>query len=158
MVLYYTRSKKTKIFAEALAEVMQMPVRELESDLNDKSTFGFMIKALGMAFGGRGYPVKNMPESIPGEIYLCGPVWGGQMVGPPRYFLDNANLTDTKVNLLLTAGVPVEKYRRKALDYLNRIPCKPGEAYIFAASDKVPPEPETIKEQLREILQIAPPC
>ena len=74
------------------------------------------------------------------------------MVGLPRYFLDNADLKNTTVNLLLTASVPVEKYRQKALDYLNKIPCKPGEAYIFATSDKVPPEPETIKEQLRELL------
>ena len=152
MIIYYTRSKKTKIFAEALGEVLGMDVYELESDLNNKSTFGFLIKALGMSFNGKGYPVSNMPAAVPDEIYLCGPVWGGQMVGPPRYFLDNANLRDTTVNLLLTASVPVEKYRRKALDYLNKIPCKPGNAYIFATSSKVEAEPETIKEQLREML------
>ncbi|MCL2839446.1 MAG: hypothetical protein FWE05_01635 [Defluviitaleaceae bacterium] len=152
MIFYYSRSKKTKIFAEALGEVVNMPVYELKSDLNEKSSFAFLIKALGMAFGGNGYPVSNMPSSIPQEIYLCGPVYGGQMVGPPRYFLDKANLSDTKVNLLLTASVPVEKYRRKALDYLNKIPCKHGEAYIFAASDKVPPELDVIKEQMREII------
>ena len=152
MVFYYSRSKKTKIFAEALGEVVNMHVYELESDLNDKSTLMFLIKALGMTFGGKGHPVSNMPTDVPQEIFLCGPIWGGQMVGPPRYFLDNANLRDTTVNLLVTASVPVEKYRQKALDYLNKIPCKPGKAYIFAASDKVPPEPETIKEQLREII------
>jgi len=153
MIFYYTRSKKTKIFAEALGEVLQKPVYELESDLNGKSTFGFLFTALGLSFGGKGYPVSNMPASVPDEIFLCGPVWGGQMVGPTRYFLENANLADTTVNLLLTASVPVDKYRRKALDYLNRIPCKPGKALIFATSDKVEAEPETIKEQLREMLQ-----
>jgi len=154
MILYYTRTKRTKVFAEALGEVVGMPVYELESDLNKKSTVAFLVKALGLAFGGKGYPVSNMPPALPEEIYLCGPVWGGQLVGPPRYFLDNAGLKNTTVNILLTASVPVEKYRRKALDYLNQIPCRPGEAYIFATSDKIEPDPETIKDHMREML----PC
>jgi len=152
MVLYYSRSKKTKVFAEALGEVLGQDVYELESDLNNKGIFGFMLKALSLAFSGKSYPVSNMPQSLPEEIYLCAPIWGGQVVGPPRYFLDNADLKNTTVNLLLTASVPVDKYKQNALEYVNKIPCKTGNAYIFATSDKVPPDSGAIKEQLREIL------
>ncbi|MCL2387231.1 MAG: hypothetical protein FWC89_06735 [Defluviitaleaceae bacterium] len=156
MVLYYSRGKKTKVFAELLGEVLGQEVLELESELNNKGKIGFMLKALSLAFSAKSYPVTNMAklQNLPEEIYLCAPIWGGQMVGPPRYFLENSDLKKTTVNLLLTASVPVEKYKKSALEYLGKLQCKKGEALIFATSSKVPQEPETIKEQLREILGI----
>ena len=153
MVLYYSRTKKTKIFAEVLGEVLNMSVYELESDLNKKSIFSFMFKALSLAFSGKSYPVSNMPVSLPTEIYVCGPVWGGGIAGPSKFFLENADLRDTTVNLLITASIPVEKYRQNALNLLNGIPCKPGEAYIFATSDKSMPDANAIKEQLQEMVK-----
>jgi len=152
MVFYYSRFGKTKVFAQALGEFLGQEIYELESDLNKKSTFGFMFKALCLAFSGKSFPVLNMPQNIPEEIYLCAPIWGGQVVGAPKFFLENADLKDTTVNLLLTANVPVEKYKNTALELLKKIPCKPGNAYIFATSDKVAPEIETIKEQLCDII------
>jgi hypothetical protein len=153
MVLYYSRSKKTKVFAEALGDILQREVYELKSDLNDRSGFGFLFKALGLAFSGKGYPVSSMPQNMPDDIFLCTPIWGGQVVGPPKFFLENADLKNTTVNLLLTASVPVDKYKNKALEALNKIACKPGRAFIFATSDKTAPEPDTIKEHLGEMLR-----
>jgi hypothetical protein len=152
MIVYYSRSKKTKVFAEVLGEHLHREVYELESDLNNKNTFAFMFKALGLAFSGKSYPVSNMPKEIPEEIFLCAPVWGGQVVGVPKFFLEHADLKNTTVNLLLTASVPVDKYKEKALEELYKIPCKVGRAFIFATSDKAMPEKEIIKEQLNEIL------
>lgn len=150
MVFYYSRSGKTKIFAEALGEVTGREVYGLESELDKKGDFRFIFKALGMAFSGKSCPITNMPDTVPEEIFLCTPVWGGRVAGPPKFFLEN--IKNTTVNLLLTANVPVEKYKNTALELLNKMPCTAGKVYIFATSDKVPPEPETIKEQLREIL------
>ena len=152
MILYYTRSQKTKIFAEALGEILGLPLYELQSDLNDMKKFKFVRKALGMVISNKGYPVSNMPESAPDEIYICGPIWGGRLVGPPRYFLENIDLSKTKVNLLVTASTPVEKYRTRALEDLNKIKCIPGEAYIFATGNDLP-EKEIAIEHLREALQ-----
>ena len=152
MILYYTRSQKTKVFAEALHDVLGLPLYELQSDLNGMKDFKFLTKALGMVFSGKGYPVSNMPQSVPGEIYVCGPIWGGRMVGPPRYFLQNMDLSSTKINLLLTASTPVDKYRTRVLEDLSQLKCIPGEAYIFATDAKSMPERDVIAEQLREIL------
>ena len=151
MILYYTRSQKTKVFAEALHDILGLPIYELESDINSLNDFKFLIKALGMVFSDKGCPVNNMPTSVPEEIYVCGPVWGGRLVGPPRYFLNNMDLSNTKVNILLTASTPVEKYRERALGYLTVLNCIPGNAYIFATAKDLP-EKEVITEQLREIL------
>jgi len=151
MILFYTRSQKTKVFAEALRDILGQPIHELQSDLNNIAGFKFLIKALMMVFSGKGYPVSNMPQSVPEEIFVCGPVWGGSLVGPPRYFLENMDLSKTKVNLLLTASTPVEKYRTRALEYLSRINCIPGEAYIFA-TDKGLPERDIAEEHIRAVL------
>ncbi|MCL2456588.1 MAG: hypothetical protein FWD19_03475 [Defluviitaleaceae bacterium] len=152
MIFFYSRFGKTKIFAQALAEIFQKEIYELDCDLNKKNNFSFMFKALCLAFSGKSFPVSNMPQNIPDEIFLCAPIWGGQIVGAPKFFLENADLRNTTVNLLLTANVPVEKYKQNALELLKKIPCKPGEAYVFAASDKAAPEYETIKEHLRELI------
>lgn len=154
MVLYYSRSKRTEVFAKVLGEMLGREVRELESELNNKGNVAFICKALPMAFSGKGFPVSNMPLELPDDIYLCSPIWGGHVAGPPRYFLDNADLKNTTVNLLLTANIPVDKYKNKALELLEKIPCRLGRAYIFATSDKVMPESETVKEQLREMIDL----
>jgi len=152
MIIYYTRSQKTKIFAEALGEILDRPVYELKSDLGNMKGFRFLIKALGMVFSNKGFPVSNMPDSVPQEIYVCGPIWGGRLVGPPKYFMENIDLSQTKVNLLVTAETPVEKYRTRALQDLSQIKCIPGEAYIFAIKKESMPEKEIAIEHLRMLL------
>jgi len=151
MVLYYSHSKKTKLFAEALGEVLGQSVYGLESDLDRRSGLGFLTHALYLTFTGKDYAIANMPDSVPDEIYLCCPVWGGQIAAPARHFLENMDLKGKRVNILLTASVPVDKYRQKAAEYLNsKISCNAGEVYIFASSNSL--EKETIKEHLRELL------
>jgi len=150
VILYYSRSSKTKIFAEALGELLSQPVHELVCDLNGYTGIKFLFKAVPLVFTGKVYPVSNMPEAVPDEIYLCCPVWGGQMASPAKYFLDKMDLKGKTVNILLTAGTPVEKYRQNALNYLTKnISCNPGEAYIFTSHK---PEKEIIKEQLRDLM------
>ncbi|MCL2362911.1 MAG: hypothetical protein FWC73_14010 [Defluviitaleaceae bacterium] len=152
MIIYYTRSQKTKIFAEALGEILGQPLHGLQSDLDNMKGFKFLTKALGMVFSGKGFPVHNMPDSVPEEIYVCGPIWGGRLVGPVKYFMENTDLSKTKVNLLVTAETPVEKYRNRALEDLARIRCIPGEAYIFATKKDIMPEKEVAVEHLQEML------
>lgn len=150
MIFYYSRGKKTKLFATALGEVLGQEVYELKCDLNDKGKFGFMLKSLGHAFSGKSYPVSNMPQDIPEEIYLCTPVWGGQISAPARYFAEN--IKPTKINILLTASIPVEKYKTEAAALLEKLHHNVGNTMIFATSNKIATETETIKEQMRELM------
>ncbi|MCL2049233.1 MAG: hypothetical protein FWG87_10965 [Defluviitaleaceae bacterium] len=152
MVFYYSRSGKTKLFAQAVGEVVGYNVQELESALNDKSPFAFIIKSLGLTFSQKSFPVSNMPSALPQEIYVCSPIWGGQVAAPVKYFLENAKLQDTTVHFILTASVPVEKYRQNALNLLQKISCITGNAYIFATSSKITPEIDVIKEQFQELI------
>jgi hypothetical protein len=156
MILYYTVTQKTKVFAEALHEALGLPIYELKSKLGGKVNFSFIAKALYLAISGKSYPLDNIPASIDaGEIYLCAPVWGGRPAGPAWYFLQNAGLKGKKVNLVLTCSriTGEEKYKKNALDILEKTDCVPGEVYIFATNENEMPERETIAEQLRDMLK-----
>jgi len=152
MILYYTYKQKTKIFAQALSEILDLPTYELNAALNNKSGFGFMLNALILTFTGKTCPIMNMPQEVPLEVYVCSPIWGGHLAAPVKYFLENARLQRTRVNLILTASVPTLKYEQTALKYLRNISCIPGDVYLFATSDKMMPDKELLKEQLHDIL------
>ena len=151
MILYYTRSQKTKIFAEALHDILDKPLYKLESELDSIKGFKFLLRALGSVFASRECTVSNIPSSLPDEIYLCAPIWGGGIAAPARYFLKYANLSNTKVNLLLTASTPSEKYRTRALEALSKYNCTPGEAYIFATGSDLP-EKDIAIQHIRELM------
>jgi len=152
MILYYTYKQKTKVFANAVSDVLNLPVYELITDLNNKSDFGFIFRALKLTFTGKACPINNMPESVPSEIYVCSPIWGGRVAAPVKYFLENMNLQGTRINLILTASSPTEKYKQNAEAYLRKISCIPGDVYLFLTSDKFMPDREVLAEQLRGVL------
>ena len=154
MILYYTYTQKTKVFAQALSEVLDLPIYELKAPLNDKSGFGFMFNALRLTFAGKTSPITNMPGALPPEIFVCSPIWGGGVAAPARYFLENADLQRTRVNLVLTASTPTVKYEQRAYEYLNKIGCIPGDVYLFATNSKIMPDADVLKEQLRDILDV----
>ena len=153
MILYYTYKQKTKIFAESLGEVLSLPTLELESDINKKSQFGFMFNALKLTFTGKSTPVNNIPDTLPPEVFVCSPIWGGSVAAPVKYFFENTALRRTKVHLLLTASIPTEKYRTKAEEYICKF-CIPGNVHLFATNDKIMPEREVLIEQLHKILEL----
>ena len=153
MILYYTYGQKTKVFAESLSEVLNLRSYELKADINNKSKFGFMFSALKLAFTNKSSPVSNIPDNLPEEIFVCGPIWGGTVAAPIKYFFENANLERTKVYLLLTASIPTEKYRQTAKEYLRKF-CIPGDVHLFATNSKIMPEKEILIEQLHKILEL----
>jgi len=154
MVLYYTYKQKTKIFAQAISELRDMPIHELKSDLNKKSGFAFIFNALKLTLTKKTSTVTNMPEQLPHEIYVCSPVWGGKPAAPVKYFLENSILRQAKVNLILTASAPTDKYRRNAIEYLQNLPCIVGDVFVFQTNDDMHPDKEVLKEQLQELLEI----
>ena len=131
-----------------------MPLQKLECVLDGKSTFGFIFAALILTFRRKTTPVTNMPqEPLPKEVFVCSPIWGGNVSTPARYFLENANLTNTRVNLLLTASIPHEKYRTKAEEYLQKLDCQTGKVLLFATSDKIMPDEDVVLEHLQQLLE-----
>ena len=157
MIYYYTASQKTKVFAEALASIKNQPLYELKTTLNNKSKFKFMMHSLYLAVTGKAYPVSNMPGTVDaGEIFVCCPVWGGNIAAPAWFFLNNAQLTNIRVHLLLTCGsvTGAERYKKKSLDSLRLVDCIPGQAYVFATTGTLP-EPDIVFEHIRAMIPVS---
>ena len=153
MVIYFSRSKKTEVFAKVLGDMNNSPLFELRSDLNEMPIFRFICKALGLVIRGKSYPVDKMPENLPEEIHVCSPVWGGEIAPNMKYFLQNAKLSNIKVNILLTASTPTDKYIKKAEKFLQNISCIAGKVCIFATSrNEALPDADIIKEHMKETM------
>jgi len=153
MVFFFSRTQKTKVFAEVLQKILNMPLYELRSSLNTKNFFN-MVKGCILAFMKKPYSVYNMPEDITdSEIYICSPIWAGQIAPPVRYFLQNADLSQRKVNLLLTCAsfTGSDTYCAAALEVIHTIPCIPGKAYVFATTNEMP-DRAVIEEQIKKMM------
>ena len=151
MVVYFSRSGKTEVFAKVLSSLRSMVLFELRSDLNRVPTMRFVLRAMWLTARKRSVPVAGMPGELPKEIYVCSPVWGGHVAPPVRFFFQNARLSDVTVNILLTASMPTLKYVRNAEKFLQGVDCIPGKVWIFATSKELP-DAEAIEEQMKEIM------
>ena len=152
MVIYFSRSRKTEVFAKVLGEMKGLPLFELRSELNEMPNFRFMLKALRLALFGKTFSVDRMPESLPEEIFVCSPIWGGNVTPPVKYFLQHAKLKDVRVNILLTASMPTDNYIKKAEKLLENTSCLAGNVCIFATNSKEAPDEDLIREHLKEAL------
>ena len=153
MVVFFSRSRKTEVFAKVLGEMKNLPLFELRSELNETPTFRFVIKALWLTLRGKILPVDKMPENLPEEIYVCSPVWGGNVAPTVKYFLQNANIANIRVNILLTASTPTDKYVKNAVKLLEKTLCISGDVFIFATSSaETLPDADIIREHLKEVL------
>ena len=151
MILYYSRTQKTALAAQALHEITGLSLYALESDINDLKGVKFGWNALRSVISKKGYPVKNLPGSVPDVVYLCGPIWAGEMAGPLKYLLTQVDFSNTTVNVLLTGMQPSEQNRVSALKCLTASGCQPGDVYLMATSKEMP-EKEILVEHLRELL------
>jgi hypothetical protein len=157
MILYYTATQKTKVFAQALAEVKGLTaVSQLKSKLGGegKVSAGFIIKSLFYTLTNKPYPVDNMPAlGDTREIYLCSPVWGGRVASPVLYFLQQADLKDRTVHVLLTCDSisQHDKYKELVLKQLGTVDCIAGNVHVFATNKESPPEKDVLIEQIRQM-------
>ncbi|MCL2604198.1 MAG: hypothetical protein FWD90_06945 [Defluviitaleaceae bacterium] len=154
MIIYYTRTQKSKIAAEALHDITGLPLYALDSDIHEVKGIRFAWRAVRSIIGSKGYPVKNMPKAIPSEVYLCGPIWVGEIAGPLKYFINQADLSGKKVHMLLTGIQPTEQNRESARKCLGKSGCQIGEIYLIATQKELP-EKEVITEHLREMMEEA---
>lgn|GEM_PF-1165663 len=151
MILYYSRTKKSALAAQALHEITGMPLYALETDINSFTGIKFGWNALRSVMSKKGYPVSNLPGNVPGEVYLCGPIWAGEMAGPLKYVVTNVDFSKTVVHVLLTGMQPSEQNRISTQKLLLKSGCLPGEVYLMATPKQMP-EKEVVTEHLRALL------
>jgi hypothetical protein len=157
MVYYYSATRRTAVFAEALGSVLSQPVYELRSALDPGKRARFFAKCVLLSLTGKAEPVLNMPASVAeDDVYLCAPVWAGGIAAPARFFLCNAGLSGKTVHILLTcsAAPQVVAYRERVEKLLASLGCANGGVHVFITGGQKPFAPDTglIEEQLRQML------
>lgn len=140
------------MIAQALQEVTGFHTYSLSAPINALKGVSFWWRALRCALSRKGCPIDNMPETIPTEIYICGPIWAGDMAGPLKNFVHHANLNGVTVHCALTGMQPSEQNRTAARKLLQRAGAQVGHVLLIATT-KTPPEKALIVEHLKELMQ-----
>ncbi|MDR1640038.1 MAG: hypothetical protein LBT59_10115 [Clostridiales bacterium] len=148
MVIYYSSTGRTKAAAEELAKLKGTTAFELR-----------LAKPLGKAVGAvmallkKAAPLLASPDiSKEPELYLCSPVWAGQMTPAMRQFIAETNFTGKTVSVLLTCAAAEghERYKLGVLEALSGKGAAIGFVLVFA-SPKEGFDRETLREHLTEL-------
>ena len=111
MIFCYSATGRTKVYADVLGKITDRPVYMLQSSLSTERKFSFFVKAAYGAITHKPEPVLNMPgvEAFAAydDIYLCSPIWAGNICGPMRYFVHTAPIKGKKINMIFVYGANI---------------------------------------------------
>lgn len=107
-IVYYSKNQNTEIVAEMLAEKYKGRIFVLEEIGNRKGLFGF-IKSGFQAATGKQSKLSNSPwKELDGfdKLYLCTPVWAGNITPAMNTFMANADLTGKEITIVTVMADP----------------------------------------------------
>jgi len=125
MVIYFSRSGRTKLLAEAVANAKGETLFALEPMKKES-----MFKGAAKSFFRRATALREMPD-ISDTIYLCAPVWAGTVPPVVRGFIQNASWSGKTVTLLLTCGGPAAEYERSLAVQMEKLDVKVASCRAF---------------------------
>ncbi len=121
LVVYYSRSNKTRIVAKALAKAMSAEIAEIKSNKNRESGLGIFTCVLDqiMDWDDEQSPLSfNISQYDP--IYIASPIWLHEMSSPARTFIKNASLTGKQVYIVLTYnGRQTDEEEKKLMEKVS---------------------------------------
>lgn len=153
MIIYYSHSGNTKIYADSLSAQLRSRTFRLE----DEKPFNFfqlgslLIKSVFK----KSSKVKAMPTlGKDSTFYVCSPIWAGGIVPAVRYFLQNAQLKGKKVNFIITCRMlETGNLKSKLEKQLKSDNYVLGDIHIFVCPAKTEPDVATIKSHLKEMVK-----
>lgn len=127
-IVYYSKNGNTEIVAELLAEKYHGRVFVLEEKCRRKGLFGF-IKSGFQALAKKQSVLLNTPWKELKDydiLYLCTPIWAGNITPAMNTFMANADLTDMEITIVtVQADTQLERSER-AQNYLTELVKKKG--------------------------------
>ncbi len=128
MIVYYSRTGNTRLFAKALGEMTGQDTFELKQseDLSGIKLFWRCITKKGVA-------VEALPDLSKDTTFtLCSPIWAATLSPFCMSMVKNLNLQGKTVHLLLTCGNSgsTEKYVANAKHMMEKAGCTVGAVFI----------------------------
>jgi flavodoxin len=111
LVVYYSRSGNSEVFARALGNHLGTDVQEIHDRKDRSGTWGFISSALDSTFGSEADIEPLHPDLRAYKtIVLVSPIWNWKLCTPIRTFIDKNNLHGKEVLVVTTANIDVKKY------------------------------------------------
>jgi len=153
MVIYFTWSGNTKVYAEELAKKRGLTAFRLQENKERKLGKMTFYRACMQGLMKKKTAITAIPDlSNCDEIFICTPVWASGPAPAIRTFLNEADLRNKKVNFLFTYGGMTEPdvFKKNTADLLLGKGCVIGNMYAYIAKFKQQPNLETIKRNINE--------
>ena len=154
MVVYYSLSGSTRVYAEVLAELLNDEVFELREK---KPRLGFLGKLRGMfeVLLGASVELEELPDIKANKpVFICSPVWAGNFTPAVVEFIKKTDLQHRKVNVLLTCGniLKREAYKKKVTRVLRSQGYTVGFAQAYVCDMKRAPDRVTVRKHLKKLV------
>lgn len=141
LVIYYSRSGKTRQAAEKVAEVLRARLEAIEDLDNRKGAWGFLKSG---AEASRSLPaniaaLNNDPAQYD-LVVLCTPVWAGRMSSPMRTVLNQYGSKMRRTAYLITRAASGKEFREAFAGMTELVGKQPVAAQSFCskAEDYLP--------------------
>lgn len=155
MIVYFSWSGNTEVYAEELAKKKGLTTFQLKEKTERKGKISF-VKGCLQGIMKQETPVVKMPDvSSCNEIFVCTPIWASGPAPAVRYFLRNADLKNKKLNFLFTYGGMTDSdvFKKQTGELLEGSGCVIGDMYAFVAKFKQQPNYDAIRENIGKVVK-----
>jgi len=111
LIVYYSRTGKSKIVSETLKEGMNADILEIKDSVDRSGCIGFWVSAYDSFFG-RFAELSPADPDFSGyeNIIMVSPIWNWNLCVPIRALIDQSDLTGKKLVVITTANIDIKKY------------------------------------------------
>lgn len=120
-IVYYSKNGNTKILAELLAQKYDGKIITLEEKGKRNGLFGFIKSGFQAATRKQSRLIGTPWDCIAefDKLYLCTPIWAGNITPAMNTFMANASLANKEVTIVTVMADPKLNGVEKAHGYLS---------------------------------------
>ena len=117
LIIYYSRTGKTKLVCDILEEHLNAHLLEIEDPVDRSGHLGYMKSAYD-AFTHRRTPIEpEQPDLSPYPyIIIASPIWSWNLCTPIHTLFEKNSFEGKKIILITTANIHIMKYEKYADD------------------------------------------
>ena len=117
IIVYYSRTGKTRIVANTLKDQLSCEIEEIKST-EDREGFWGVITCVLDSILDRDDVIEPFNKDLKGynPIIIASPIWIGKLSSPARTFIKQTELKDKEVDIFLTYNGRLTEEKEKALE------------------------------------------
>lgn len=117
IVVYYSRTGKTRTVANTLKEQLSGEIEEIQSTKDREGFLGLLTCVLDSIFD-RDDTIEPFSKDLSAynPVIIASPIWIGKLSSPAREFMKQANLEDKDVYIFLTYNGSLTEEKTKSLE------------------------------------------